>query len=117
MAFGSVRYSTSTNIISIRKQSFFHSCQDQPDSYTNIALQHKIIDQYAITMFFKKMGEVDLDLNFRSENEVRFIKSGAKLQTIFEESIPESVWSLVRWVLLVLVDSVDCDTWVIFRVL
>ena len=47
-------------------------------------------------MFFKKMGEVDLDLNFRSENEVRFIKSGAKLQTIFEESIPESVWSLVR---------------------
>ena len=55
--FGS---NTSTNIISIRKQSFFHSCQDQPDSYTNIALQHKIIDQYAITMFFKKWARLTL---------------------------------------------------------
>ena len=66
--------STSTNIISIRKQSFLHSCQDQPDSYTNIALQHKIIDQYAITMFFQKnkFWEVDLVFALKTKSDLLF---------------------------------------------
>ena len=66
--------STSTNIISIRKQSFLHSCQDQPDSYTNIALQHKIIDQYAITMFFQKnkFAEVDLVFALKTKSDLLF---------------------------------------------
>ena len=64
--------SMSTNIISIRKQSFLHSCQDQPDSYTNIALQHKIVDQYAITMFFQKnkFWEVDLVFALKTKSDL-----------------------------------------------